>query len=217
MADLEDILKRIRTRPPLDKARVFPVPGRSFTQKPRIDAVKQRDRLLARRFVRPENATALVADLPAGDDSLHALLPGDFVFGDFLAAVIQSHGPPTRLDIATLSLSHANLATLLHLARTHATPIHLLLSHYFRHTSKPIFAALRAAVAPLPQFRLTIGRNHCKVLLLDYPDRPWVIEGSANLRSSRNLEQITVLCSRGLLEFHRAWMEESATAFDSEK
>ncbi|MBP7951738.1 MAG: hypothetical protein KA004_19000 [Verrucomicrobiales bacterium] len=141
--------------------------------------------------------------------SIHAIIPGDFVFGDLLDRIAEKHGCPERIDITTLSISERNVQTLLKLANHASAPeLTLLLSYYFRSTNKDIFRAVETLLVPKANCRVAIGRVHTKVILLDYPGRPLVIESSANLRSSNCIEQVTILCSEALLKFHRAWIDE---------
>jgi len=56
--------------------------------------------------------------------------------------------------------------------------------------------------------RLVSARTHAKVIGLAFePEHFYVIEGSANLRSCNNLEQITMTNNRTLFEFHRRWIQ----------
>jgi hypothetical protein len=166
-----------------------------------------------RRCIRPENAEVLLPHLPKNEEErLHAIIAGDFIFCDLVCAVVARHGAPRRLTCATLSLSLKNVAALEKLASNHGFPIDLLLSHYFEKTNQAIFAALLAVRDRCPLIRVRIARSHCKITLFDYPDFPLVIESSANLRSSRNLEQVSIFADRELLDFHLQWIEEAAAA-----
>lgn len=197
-----------------DKSRVFPVATRVFKakqQREAVDTLKARDRLALRKFIRPENAEVLLPHLPeCEDERLHALIAGDFVFCDLLAAIIARRGAPRRLVCATLSLSQKNIATLESLAVTHRFPVELLLSHYFAKTNKEQYAAVLSIAKRQPLIRVRVARSHCKVTLLDYENAALVIESSANLRSSRNLEQVSIFNDRALLEFHAEWIAEAA-------
>lgn len=193
------------------KARAFPVETRMFAAKQQrgaVDHLKAADRRALRKYIRPENAEVLLPHLPECEaDRLHALIAGDFVFCDLLAAIIARRGAPRRLVCATLSLSDKNVATLESLVSTHGFPLEILLSHYFTKTSKDIYAALLAVAERSPLVRVRVARSHCKVTLMDYGEAgALVLESSANLRSSRNLEQVSIFNDRGLLEFHAGWI-----------
>lgn len=187
----------------------MPVKPRAYNAK---EQIKKLDRRKLRKLIKPENALALIPHLPVtGEERLHALIAGDFVYCDLLTAIVAQLGAPRSIWCATLSLSQKNVLALEALAG--GCPVTLLVSHYFSRTNAAIFAALRAVETRTPGLAVHVARSHCKVTLFDFQDRPLVVEGSANLRSSGNLEQVSVFCDRGLLDFHREWIEEAAKAF----
>lgn len=198
------------------RSRHFPVATRGLTAVRRFNLAKRRDGKAGRKLIRPENADQVIESLPGSpDETLHALVCGDFVFCDLLTRIVDRMGAPVRLSVATLSLSMRNLESLA--AMMTAAPelrFHLVLSHYFQSTSKDLFVALEKLLVEIfpDRFELTIGRSHAKVALFDYgPDdgiEPIVIETSANLRSSGNLEQLAIFRGRELAEFHAGWIEE---------
>lgn len=212
-------LDEFRTRPTSPeelKAAALPVPTRfhkARDQRRKFETVAGASWRKARKFIRPENAEALLPHLPeVEEERLHVLLAGDFVFCDLLAAIIAKRGTPRRLVCATLSLSRDNLATLAALVEARGFALDLLLSHYFSKTSRDIWGAALALAEREPRVRVRATRSHCKVTLFDYPEAPLVIESSANLRSSSNLEQASFFVCRDLYEFHAAWIEEAGEA-----
>lgn len=229
MADISSILAKISARGPLTKAQVFPVPTRTFLSKRkrtaeaaqsnrRYDAKARRDAKAKAKMIKADNAAQIVAQLPEGDDVLHVLTAGDFVFCDLIPAIAAAVGPLLRLEITSLSMSRGNVEKLVKLvvpADGPAVPFHLLLSTYFRAASPKLWRIVEKGIANLPNARLSIAKTHCKVCVLTFAHRVFVIEGSANLRSSRNLEQITIFESAELGEWHRAWIEEAAEAGDA--
>jgi hypothetical protein len=176
---------------------------------------KRRDKKAGRALIKPENSDQVIDAIPeTPEETFHALVCGDFVFCDLLTRIVQRLGAPTTLTVATLSLSVKNLDSLV--AMLKAAPdlrLHLLLSHYFQSTSKEIFVALEKLLSETfpDRFQLTIGRSHAKVALFDYGREgrePIIIETSANLRSSANLEQLAIFRGRDLADFHLGWIEE---------
>ncbi len=195
------------------RGRHFPVATRGVTAHRRFQLSKRRDRKAGRALIKPENADQVIDRLPEHpEETLHSLISGDFIFCDLLTRIVERLGPPAKLTIATLSLSMPNLDSLV--AMLTACPdlrFHLVLSHYFQSTNKEIFTALeRLVMETFPdRAELTIGRSHAKIAVYDYADRdPIVIETSANLRSSSNLEQLAIFRGRELADFHLAWIEE---------
>ena len=183
-----------------------------------MDRIWRDDTISSKKLIRPENADVLLADFPSREgEMLHAITAGDFVFGDFILRLIARDGPPRSMTTATLSLSLKNIKGLVAVLTETPFPFHLVLSHYFQSTNKEIFRAIEELLIPIPDFRLNIGRCHAKITLLDFPDRAVVIESSANLRSSGNIEQIFAKQSRELYDFHFAWIAEFAASENSLK
>jgi hypothetical protein len=161
-----------------------------------------------RKLIRPENAAPLVACLPAPGDTVSAVLRGDFVLGDALPMLVARAGFCPHLHVSTLALSVRNAETLRDLVTSGAVGrLTLIVSHYFRAVDK---LSTYAAVARVldGHAELKIARCHAKILLLPTATDSFVLEGSANLRSSGTVEQMTLFNDPDLLAFHRSWMEE---------
>lgn len=105
-------------------------------------------------------------------------------------------------------MSSGNADTLLALGIADIT---ILCSHYFAKVDKDtVYREVSAKLAG--RARLIVARNHAKIICL--PTRSgdhFVIEGSANLRSSDNIEQITILNDPDLLAFHVSWIDQLAS------
>ena len=133
---------------------------------------------------------------------LHAVTPGNFVFCELLiqlCAVIK----PKLLTLATLSLSLGNVDALkLAIDDGRITRLDFLISDYFANVNKQIMAHLEQSAIGR-NWKIGKARNHAKVALFDCG---LVIETSANLRSSDNIEQITAVNDPALYDFHRAWI-----------
>jgi hypothetical protein len=58
---------------------------------------------------------------------------------------------------------------------------------------------------------LSVARNHAKIILVSYDDNWFTFETSANLRSSDNLETMTIFNDREIHDFHAEWIDEIAS------
>ena len=162
-------------------------------------------------MMKPENADQVIDYLPPEGSSLHALLAGDFVFCHLVTRLVERLGEPLELVITTLSLSMKKLDALEALLKRFPNfPLVIVISSYFQSTNKQIFVALESLVERFrDRVSLTIGRSHAKLVLLDYGAAGcYVLETSANLRSSSCLEQVSIFRERQLHEFHRGWIQE---------
>ncbi len=187
----------------------FALPANRF----HVHKAKAEDRASRRgikQHIKPENAQQLLQHLPAAScDRTHCALRGDFVVCDLIPAIIARHGRCPHLTVATLGLSAANadqLATLQ--ARGLIGGITIICSHYFAQVDKA--TTYRDVVARLQgRARIITTRCHAKIICLPTASGDhFVIEGSANLRSSDNTEQLVIFNDRELLAWHTSWLAE---------
>lgn len=175
----------------------------------RAKAEQKAKRRGIKKFIRPENARQILPHLPSEPgDRTHAVLRGDFVLCDLIPAILSERGRCPALHIATLGLSAANAESLAMMIRQGLIGnLTLLCSQYFREVDKT--TTYREVTAKLQGLaKLVVARNHAKVICLPTATGDhFVIEGSANLRSSDNLEQIAVFNDPDLVSFHREWID----------
>ena len=163
-----------------------------------------------RQFIRPENALVVVRRLPEEGGTTHCILRGDFVLADLIPHLLEDSSCP-HLRIATLGMSAENAQLL---AKLHGAgkvgKITLVLSHYFEQVNKStVYFEVRTALEGIAEF--CVMRSHAKVICCPREKngaKDWlVLEGSANLRSSDNLEQMTIFNDREVHDFHAEWMD----------
>lgn len=185
----------------------FEVKTRSLPIHRQKDAPKAKARAMRRKLIRPENAEAILDAMPRTEgDRLHVITGGEFIFGDLVAMLCQRRRP-AEVALSTLSMSNRNVESLLTALETREIGrLFLLVSHYFAKTNTEIFVHLENAVSD--HFRLAIARTQAKVSLFDFGTEKLVIEASANLRSSDNIEQISAFADADLWAWHREWIIE---------
>lgn len=216
---MTEALRRLEEPETVAREVGFPVESRITLRRRKGDLVAL-DRKRAKKLIRPENAALLLENLPESEwDRTHAVVCGDFIFGDFIGQLLEKVGPCPKIDIATLSMSAANAQMLGGaLKSSRVRDLRIVLSHYFRATNPEVIAAIDEHLVGA---QIIIGRCHCKIVTFDYPDRPLVFETSANLRSSNCMEQVSIFCDRDLLNAHAAWISQvdrvdEATGFKGE-
>ena len=165
-----------------------------------------------RQFIRPENALTVVRRLPGDGETTHCILRGDFVLADLLPYLLDGYHCP-HLRIATLGMSEENAKLL---ARLHEQGkvgrLTMVLSHYFEQVNKAtVYFEVRRILEGMADF--VVMRSHAKVIVMERHREQgggvdWlVLEGSANLRSSDNLEQMTIFNDRDVHDFHAEWID----------
>ncbi|MFI5380651.1 MAG: phosphoribosyltransferase [Tepidisphaerales bacterium] len=148
--------------------------------------------------------------LPAPGESVHAIIGFRHSMGDLLPAVARLSGQRIEVcHIATLTYSRQNAtdwAAMLDAGTIRKLSV--LVSHYFSKTSPQIFDA----TAPMLRARgvtIAAARSHAKLLLCKLADGRCITgEGSANTRSAKTVEQLTIFGDPAIYSFHRQWLDK---------
>lgn len=215
-ADLSELLARFggsapKPAQPDEPPGIFPLPESRFLKRVR-HAETLRETRVARRFVKPENARAVLPHLPGPGEQTHCVVRGDFVLCDLIEAIVRDRGGCGTLTVASLGLNEGNVAAFCGLLDAGLIEhLDLVLSHYFgRVDSKTSFARAQTDLLRSGRAcRMAVARSHAKVVLLPTAAGEWLcIEGSANLRASCNVEQFVITNDREVFAFHLDWLGE---------
>src|SRR5206468_6478537 len=114
---------------------------------------------------------------------------------------------------ATLSFGKRNVAELAGLLDAGTVrKLDLLTSDFQREHDEDILAVALEELSVKRGQRVAAARSHCKIITLALEDgRRYVIEGSANLRTSRNMEQFALSQDAALHGFYDGWLSEMVT------
>jgi hypothetical protein len=174
-------------------------------------------RAQTRRTIQLAEAAAVLPCLPGPGESLHCLMTGRYDLMHLLVALQGKLGTIERLRIATLSYNARNLDELLALLDGGAVKsLTLLCSAFFRDHNKDLW---QKTLARLRQrgHRAAAARSHAKVITLAMTDgRHFVLEGSANLRTNSNQEQLAVFADEQLHDWHAQWIDALVTQHEGE-
>jgi hypothetical protein len=173
-------------------------------------------RMLHPVLVRYEHAEQLARDLgPLAEVGAraHAVVSGNFIFGDFIEAWICEHDwTVPNLHIGTLSLSAENIDSLANLLIGEwVQRLHLTVSDYWFAHERGRDGLVPYAYQELDlggdRFQLAVTASHAKVTLIETTaGARYVLHGSANLRSSASIEQLAIEHDPELYDFHRSWL-----------
>lgn len=160
------------------------------------------------KFVKYENAEKLAKDVYINkNDRIYCVVSGSFIFGDFIGAYLTTHNiKATNVTINTLSLSSDNVDMLQALMELgYIDNLNLIVSHYFyQHNRNTIVKKIYEDLdSEKNNFQLAVASTHCKIVNFQTDDGKYiVIYGSANLRSSSNIEQFTIEENKELYDFY---------------
>lgn len=136
---------------------------------------------------------------------LFAFLKGSFYFGDFIEAlIVEKNLEVKELTISTLSMNENNVDSLANIMNGgYCDKLNLIVSHYFySHERGNLIPYLYKELDKDDKFQLVVCRSHCKIVLLElYSGEKIVIHGSANLRSSGNVEQMMIEENKEMFDF----------------
>lgn len=161
-----------------------------------------------------ENAEEM-ADRLDYDKDYFAFLSGNFVFGDFLEALIfRQKLEPSEMYVTTLGMGKDNIDSLVNLVEyLGCDKLNLLVSHYFASTERhKLMPYMREQFTGLP-IDVAVLRSHTKIALIFSEKGNVLISGSANLSSSYNLEQIVIMHDENAINFVKAYLDDIMARF----
>jgi hypothetical protein len=169
-----------------------------------------------------EHAQDLARDLVIDNEhETFAFVSGNFVFGDLLEALVDAKKLSVRrLGIQTLSMSDENIDSIRNvLEMMPVERLDLVLSDYwYAHESHKgglvpyLFEELDLEGLEL---RVAFAGVHCKILTVEtLRGNHITMHGSANLRSSGNVEQLHISPDDGLFEFCDRMTQRILDAYD---
>ena len=134
------------------------------------------------------------------------IVAGNFIFGDFIEAFITSNNAKClQLTISTLSLDQNNVDSLVNLMKgNYVDQLNLIISDYFyAHERGSLIPYIYDNLDKEDRFQLASASSHTKITMFEtLGGKKIVMHGSANLRSSSNIEQFTIEENPGLYDFH---------------
>ena len=142
------------------------------------------------------------------------ILNGSFIFGDLIEAIITKYDfHVKKLTISTLSLNQNNVDSLENLLTGgYVENLDLIISWFFfaheRHKDGLIpYIYEKLDNIENTNFQLSACRSHCKIAQFETFDGVYLnIHGSANLRTSDNLEQIVIEDNKSLYQWNDEWL-----------
>lgn len=173
---------------------------------------RREQRVASRRFIRMEQlqrAMVHIGSLPGPGVVIHGVMSGRYDAWQLVEAIVELGGTIRHLTVATLGFSRRHADELFAcLDGGRVGGVTLVLSHYFRRSDPTVFDYVHSGLATRGQ-TIHVLRSHAKLLLAELADgRSIVVETSANLRSSQNVEQWTLADDAELLQFHRTWIAD---------
>lgn len=195
--------------------------GKEAKKTTRIHNPKHQPEMLAHK-VKYKNALQLAKDIGILDKDgqrVFAVVDGSFIFGDFIEAYLVTHNLlAKRMVISTLSMSQENVDSLKNLLTgDYLEQLDIVVSDYFySHERHNLIKYMYEHLDINNSFQLAVCRTHTKITLIETECGKWLtIHGSANLRSSDNIEMFSIENSKDLYDFNLEWHDEVITKYQT--
>lgn len=161
---------------------------------------------IARKTIKFENAQSLVKKIDMkSKDSVFAIVDGKFVFGEFILAFLHHHDiKAKRMDISTLSLSYQNILGIeAFMQKGYIQNLNFLIGYYFySHERNGLVKKMYEHLDIDNNLQIAVCRNHTKQVVIETERGAKIVfHGSANLRSSDNMEQLQITFDPELHDF----------------
>jgi len=151
------------------------------------------------------------------NERFFCIVNGSFIFGDFIEAfVVKNNYHIKSMTISTLSMSENNVDSLANLINgNYVDELNLIVSDYFySHERQNLIPYIYKELDKDNKFQLAIAGTHCKTCIFETYNNGFVaIHGSANLRSSANIEQFVIEESESLYLFNKEYQDNIIKKF----
>jgi hypothetical protein len=198
----------------------FTAPRVTFARHPAGDGMPEplTVRGAARRTAQLAEAKDVLAYLPGEGEYTHALMTGRYDLMHLILAVIETLGAVDTMRVATLAYSARNLAEMLALLDSgRVKTLMLLCSVFFSEHNTALFEQTLEQFRERGQ-RAAAARSHAKVVTFTFADgRRLTLEGSPNLRSNGNREQLLLADGADLHDWHARWIDELVARHEGEQ
>lgn len=171
---------------------------------------------LPQGLVKYSNAKKLAKEIKFENKSRYnCIVAGNFIFGDFIEAfLVENQCKCKEVTISTLSMDQNNVDSLHNLiVGGFIDKLNLIVSDYFySHERGSLIPYIYNNLDIEDRFQLAVAGSHTKICLIEtLGGKHIIIHGSANLRSSSNIEQFVIEDNSGLYTF---WMDYHQNILD---
>lgn len=149
-----------------------------------------------------ENAEAMVDSIDYSKEYI-AFVSGNFIFGDFIEALVfKKELKPDIVYLTTLGMNKNNIDSIVNLTDYLGTKqVNLIISHYFAGVERHGLIPYMEQEFKNRPINVGVLQQHAKIALIKSTKGDVLICGSANLSSSNNVEQFIIMHSPTAISF----------------
>jgi len=172
------------------------------------------------RLINYDNAVKFANDIDITENSRYfSFINGNFIFGDFIEAlIVEKNYKIDNLTISTLSLSEENIYNIkILMVKKLLKQLTLIVSDYFySHERTKLIKLIVKEFGD--SVTLIEARSHTKTCIFETDcGKKIVMHGSANLRSSGNIEQIQIEENKELFDYIETFNSKLLTVYKSKQ
>lgn len=162
-------------------------------------------------FVDYQNAKKMAKELSPkilNGEKIFSLIDGAFIFGDFIEAFLVENNLLAReITISTLSLSQNNIDSLHNIiAGNYVEKLNLIVSDFYWSHNKMNHKYIMEQLDIDNKFQIAVASTHTKTTLIELESgQKLLFHGSANLKSSQNIETFIIESDEELFDFNYKW------------
>ena len=152
-------------------------------------------------------------EIPKPGESIYAIVSGSFIFGDIMLPLAKAIGGNVEMDICTLSMGQENIDMIDQMFEEDLLKsVRIILSDYFYSHERGrggLWCYLMEILGKWPEkSTVSIARVHTKIVTMRSKSHSLVLSGSANLRSSGNMEQFDLKNDKNFYDWQKQWMDQ---------
>lgn len=158
-------------------------------------------------YERAEELAREIGPAIMAGERIDAVVSGNFIFGDFIEALlVEENAFCDDLTLSTLSINQENVDSLHNLIKgDYLGELNIVVSDYWFSHNRRALPYIYQKLDIDDRFQLAVAGIHTKITLLRTGERKIVMHGSANLRSSRSVENFVIETDAEAYDFHREW------------
>jgi len=167
-----------------------------------------RGKALIRRMLQFKEASALLECLPGPGESTFCVCTGRWDFCLLLSAIIEQR-PAVSMHVGTLAYNRRNIIELVKLLESKKLDrLILLASAFYERHNKEVAQWTRETLNAFPGSVVAFARSHAKIVVIEFKDGGTLaLDGSCNLRSNGNIEQVSVHNSPEISTFYKHFID----------
>jgi hypothetical protein len=184
----------------------------STTHMPDARKAASKNKAIAKRMMRKEVASDIIATLPAIGESFECITNGQSNAGGFYEVIRDRWGKVDELCIATWIMNRDYINMLFDdLDNNRLGSLVFIISNRMQQLGKghaPAFNVLKSKAIEHPRVKFRVANSHAKVFSMTNGIDYITVSGSGNWSENPRIENYCITNDKTKFDFHKKWMIE---------